>query len=189
VPRLPRDGHWRGRPLRGTSPLGMVLNAHVEAVSKAMDQLAPDTRAALLETTIDLVALAFTDEAKAFAGNASTARRALVMRAMRFIDGNLANAALSAVSVAATLGVSTGYLQHAFQETGTTVGGYIRLRRLERCRDDLADPLRAGEHVGEIAMRWGFADMPHFSRAFKQQFGLSPRAHRARAAEMRARGN
>jgi AraC-like DNA-binding protein len=189
VPRLPRDGHWRGRPLRGTSPLGRVLNAHVEAVAKAIDQLDPDSRAALLETTIDLVALAFTDEAKAFAGNASTARRALVMRATRFIDGNLANPALSAITVAAALGVSPGYLQHAFQDVGRTVGSHIRLRRLERCRDDLADPLRAGEQISEIAMRWGFNDMPHFSRAFKQQFGHGPREYRGDAARHRVRGS
>jgi AraC-like DNA-binding protein len=187
VSRLPRDGHWRGRPLRGTSPLGQVLNAHVEAVTKAIDRLDPDSRAALLETTIDLIALAFTEEAKTFAGNAGTVRRGLVLRATRFIDGNLANPALSAVTVAAALGVSPGYLQHAFQDVGKTVGTHIRLRRLERCREDLADPLHAGEQISEIAMRWGFNDMPHFSRAFKQQFGHGPREYRSDVARHRMR--
>ncbi len=188
APRLPRGGQWRGFVLRGTSPLGGVLNAHMDAVAAALERLDPGSRDALLETTVDLIALAFTDELKNFAGNASTVRRALVLRAMQFVDSRLADPALSAVSIAGALGVSTGYLQHAFQAAGMTVGGHIRRRRLERCRDDLADPLRAGEHVGEIAMRWGFADMPHFSRAFKRAFGLAPREHRAAAAELRARG-
>jgi len=107
------------------------------------------------------------------------------MRAMRFIDGNLANPALSAVTVAGALGVSPGYLQHAFQDVGKTVGAHIRRRRLERCRDDLAGPLHAGEQISEIALRWGFSDMPHFSRAFKEQFGRTPREYRAEQAASR----
>jgi AraC-like DNA-binding protein len=187
APRLPRGGQWRGFVLRGTSPLGGVLNAHMDAVAAALQQLDPDSRNALLETTIDLIALAFTDELKKFAGHASTVRRALVLRAMRFIVQHLADPGLSAISVAGTLGVSAGYLQHAFQDAGTTVSGHIRKRRLECCRDDLADPLHGGEQIGEIAMRWGFGDMPHFSRAFKRQFGRSPREHRAQAADRRER--
>jgi AraC-like DNA-binding protein len=185
APRLPRGGHWRGLVLRGTSPICAVLNAHVNAVGAALAQVGPDGRGALLETTIDLIALAFTEEVKSFAGDASTVRRALVLRAMRFIDARLADPALSAISVAAALGVSTGYLQHVFQAAGTTVGAHIRRRRLERCRDDLVDPLRAGERIGEIAMRWGFGDMPHFSRAFRQRFGLAPRDFRAHARPQR----
>lgn len=187
APRLPRGGHWRGFALRGTSPLGGVLNAHMDAVAAALERLDPPSRDALLETTIDLIALAFTYELKKFAGNASTVRRALVLRAMQFITSHLADPALSAASIAGALGVSTSYLQHAFQAADMTVGAQIRMRRLECCRDDLADPLRAGDQISEIAMRWGFGDMPHFSRAFKQAFGLSPREHRAAAGERRAR--
>jgi AraC-like DNA-binding protein len=179
APRLPRGGQWRGLVLRHTSPLCAVLNAHVNAVGSALARLGPDSRNALLETTIDLIALAFTDEIKSFAGDAGTVRRALVLRAVRFVDSRLADPALSAVAVAAALGVSAGYLQHVFQAAGMTVGGHIRRRRLERCRDDLADPLHADEQIAEIALRWGFRDMPHFSRAFRRQFGLAPRDHRA----------
>lgn len=181
APRLPRGGHWRGLVVRGSSPLCAVLNAHVSAVGAALERLPAESRNALLETTIDLIALAFTDEVKSFAGDGSTVRRALVLRAMRYIDGHLADPALSAATVAAALGVSTGYLQHVFQTAGTTVRALVRGRRLERCRNDLADPLRARDQVAEIAMRWGFGDMPHFSRAFRERFGLSPREYRALA--------
>jgi len=188
APLLPAGGHWRGCVVRASSPFGGVLNAHVKAVAAALDRLDAVSRVALLDNTIELVALAFTDELRKFAGDASTVRRALVLRASQYIDRRLADPRLSAVSIAGALGVSAGYLQHSFQSMRTTVGAEIRRRRLERCRDDLADPLRAGEQVGEIAMRWAFSDLPHFSRAFKKQFGLSPREYRAAAAELRARG-
>jgi AraC-like DNA-binding protein len=189
APLLPAGGHWRGRVVSGASPLGGVLNAHMNAVAATLDRLDSASQSTLLETTIGLIALAFTDDLRKFAGDAGTVRRALILRAMQFIAWHLADPGLSATVVAAALGVSTGYLQHAFQGAGTTVGAEIRRRRLERCRDDLADPLRAGEHIGEIALRWGFRDIPHFSRAFKRQFGVTPREHRALAAENRGRRN
>ncbi|MCW5772430.1 MAG: helix-turn-helix domain-containing protein [Rhodospirillaceae bacterium] len=179
APLLPSGGHWRGCILSGAAPLGSVLNAHMDAVAAALDRLDAHSRSALLERTIDLIALAFTDELNKFAGDASTVRRALALRITQFINRHLADPALSVVSVAAALGVSVGYLQHAFQATGATVGRYIRQRRLERCREDIANPLRTGEQIREVAMRWGFRDMPHFSRAFKEAFGVAPRDYRA----------
>ena len=39
---------------------------------------------------------------------------------------------------------------------------------------------RAGRaHVSEIAFAWGFNDAAHFSRAFRERFGCSPRELRA----------
>jgi AraC-like DNA-binding protein len=183
APLLPSGGQWRGRVLRGASPLGSVLNAHMDAVAAALGRLDAPSRSALIERTIDLIALAFTDEITRLAGNVGTARRALVLRAMQFVESHLADPALSAARIAAALGISAGYLQHTFQAAGTTVGGHVRRRRLERCRDDIANPQRAGEQIREIAMRWGFADIPHFSRAFKEAFGMAPRDYRAAAAE------
>ena len=37
-----------------------------------------------------------------------------------------------------------------------------------------ADPLRAGMPVGAVAGRWGFLDAAHFSRSFRDAFGVSP---------------
>jgi AraC-like DNA-binding protein len=68
------------------------------------------------------------------------------------------------------------------------VGTHIRRRRLERCRAELADPLHAGERVTEIALRWGFNDMPHFSRVFRAAFGASPRDYRSARLEALPKG-
>lgn len=188
APRLPANLAGSGSNVSGASPLGAVLGAHLTAVSRSIDRLDAPEREALLDATIDLVALTFSAERRKFCGTSTTVRRALVMRARRFVEARLADPRLSAGMVARTLGVSIGYLQHAFQAAGTTLGAHIRRRRLERCRDDLADPQRAGEKVSEIAMRWGFNDMPHFSRAFRTMVGLSPREYRAAAVALRARG-
>ncbi|MGO9845513.1 MAG: helix-turn-helix domain-containing protein, partial [Methylocella sp.] len=53
-------------------------------------------------------------------------------------------------------------------------------RRLENCRKDLLSQSRTGQRVSDIALRWGFNDFSHFSRAFKQSFGHAPRDYRQR---------
>ena len=187
APLLPRAAAWQGRPVSGTSPLGRVLGAHLAAVFGAVTEVDPALRAGLLDRTVDLIALAFSGAARDFGGCGTTVQTALVARAKRYIEQRLADPALGADAVAAALGVSERYLQRVFHAAGITVGSYIRRRRLERCRDDLADPIRAGERVTEIALRWAFNAMPHFSRAFRAAFGLSPSEYRA-AATIQPRG-
>nr|WP_291557272.1 helix-turn-helix domain-containing protein [Comamonas sp. SCN 65-56] len=45
----------------------------------------------------------------------------------------------------------------------------------------MCDPRASARSVSEIAFAWGFNDAAHFSRAFKNRFGCSPRDMRARA--------
>jgi AraC-like DNA-binding protein len=179
--RLPRNGAWLGRPVSAASPLGGVLTAHLGAVAAALDALDPALRPALVDRTLDLIALTFAGALRDYGGAGSTVQSALVARARSFIEARLGDPALSAATVAAALGISQGYLHRLFHGAGTSVGEYVRDRRFERCRAELADPLHEGEHVTEIALRWGFNDMPHFSRAFRKRFGVAPRDYRASA--------
>jgi AraC family transcriptional activator of tynA and feaB len=75
-------------------------------------------------------------------------------------------------------GLSSRYINDLFQDEDTPLMRYIWQRRLENCRKDLPDPIHAGHRLSDIAFRWGFNDLSHFSRAFKQRFGCSPKAYR-----------
>lgn len=68
-----------------------------------------------------------------------------------------------------------------FHDEGLTVGGYIRGRRMERCRRDLADPALASHPVAAIAARWGFTNAADFTRAFRAAHGMPPAAYRRSA--------
>ncbi len=61
---------------------------------------------------------------------------------------------------------------------GTTVAAWIRHRRLERCRKDLADPAFSTAPVSAVAVRWGLPDSAHFSRLFRRTYGLPPAEYR-----------
>ena len=60
---------------------------------------------------------------------------------------------------------------------GISLGDWIRARRLEECRKDLASA-GYGDPVFAVARRWGFTDASSFTRMFRATFGMSPREWR-----------
>jgi len=72
------------------------------------------------------------------------------------------------------IGLSPRYLNSLFAEESTSLMRYVWQRRLTQCRKDLVNPVCTGQRLHQIAFRWGFNNAAHFSRAFKQQFGVTP---------------
>jgi AraC-like DNA-binding protein len=96
-----------------------------------------------------------------------------------FIEEHLLDLDLSPARIAKAHFISTRHLQEIFKMHGATVTGWIRHRRLERCRRALRDPRNEGRSIAAVAAESGFTDAANFSRAFKREFGVSPRALRA----------
>ncbi|WP_420717566.1 helix-turn-helix transcriptional regulator [Emcibacter sp.] len=65
-------------------------------------------------------------------------------------------------------------LYKVFSETGHTVAGYIRQQRLINARVELGKPSAQDISITVLAFRCGFNDTSHFSKAFRQEFGISP---------------
>lgn len=98
-----------------------------------------------------------------------------------FIDENLSDPALTPSEIATAAGISVRHLHRLFLTKGLTVTEWIRQKRLENCRLELADPGLLDRNITDIAFSWGFSDSAHFSHCFKSQFGMSPREFRATA--------
>ena len=95
----------------------------------------------------------------------------LVQNTMHYIGENLSGE-LSLDTLAGELFVSKYHLSHAFsREVGVSVYRYILLRRLMMARQLLTD----GEPAGQVCRNCGFADYTSFYRAFKSEYGISPR--------------
>ncbi|MDO5633537.1 MAG: helix-turn-helix domain-containing protein [Micrococcus sp.] len=103
-----------------------------------------------------------------------SSRDELRARVLAHIDAHLDDPELSPASIAAAHYISVRGLHALFEGTGTTVAAHIRSRRLERCRDELADPGLTHRPVAVVGARWGFTDPAHFSRVFRAQYGISP---------------
>ncbi|MFE0156852.1 helix-turn-helix domain-containing protein [Nonomuraea sp. NPDC059007] len=103
-----------------------------------------------------------------------TRHRVLLAQIHAFIEERLAGPQLSPTSIACAHHISLRLLHTLFERQHTTLAGHIRQRRLERCRNDLLDPLLRARPVSAIAARWGFTDPAHFNRTFKRAYGAPP---------------
>jgi AraC-like DNA-binding protein len=94
-----------------------------------------------------------------------------------YIEQNLHREDLAPQRVAKELGVSRSQLYRALERFGGLCR-YLRQRRLRRCLFALCHASNSGRRIADLACEHGFADEAHFSRVFRQAFGLSPRAAR-----------
>jgi AraC-like DNA-binding protein len=92
------------------------------------------------------------------------------------IHEQAADPLLTPASIAAQLNISLRQLYRAFSGTESPAAR-IRRRRLERAAELLVIREQHA-HVEKIAQQCGFVSSEYFSRAFRREFGLSPRAYR-----------
>ncbi len=99
-----------------------------------------------------------------------------VARAVRWIEKN-SDSALTLGEMAQLAGLSPYHFLRTFEQvTGVTPHQYVRRTRLREAAIRLAtEP----EKVLDIALDCGFGDVSNFNRAFREEFGVSPRHYRS----------
>jgi AraC-like DNA-binding protein len=103
-------------------------------------------------------------------------------RIFQFVDTHISEPTLKPCEVASAMGISVRHVHRVFSASGMTMGDYIRLRRLERCRDDLANPHLQQKTITDIAFFRGFSDAAHFSHLFRKTYGVSARKFRSQVS-------
>lgn len=142
-------------------------SAHLEKFS----QIASDT---LCETSLDLLGLALAD-IQPSGPTSSRSQTIALFEIKRYIEQHLSHPELNTAMIAAGVGLSPRYINALFARENQSLMRYVLQRRLDRCHRDIANSARNGLTISNIAFRWGFNDLSHFSRVFRKQFGLSPR--------------
>jgi AraC family transcriptional activator of tynA and feaB len=100
------------------------------------------------------------------------------MEAKRFIEAHLKDPALSPCVIAAALRLSPRYLRMLFSGDHETLSVYILRRRLEECARQISSSLWRGRTLTDIAFNWGFNSAAHFTRVFRDHYGVTPRQYR-----------
>lgn len=169
-----------GTRISGNRGLGRIASNFVRGLQDDLAMFDQFTCQRLAQTTMDLIAAALGETTPG--GMAATSTRTVhLVRAKAFIASNIQRDDLGPEHVAVALGVSERYLRDLFASDGVSLGRYIWSHRLERCKMALCDPAQARRTISKIAFAWGFNDMSHFSRVFRDCTGASPREYRQTA--------
>ena len=160
--------------------LAASVSPFLVELGKRVDSLNHSGALYLADAVLDMLASSFTEQLSRLepveAGGSG-----LRLRVRAHIERRLADPILNVSTVATANHISVRYVQKLFESEGETVTGWIRARRIEHCRRDLADPQCAQLPISSIAARWGLVNAAHFSRLFKSVHGLSPTEYRAQA--------
>ncbi len=93
---------------------------------------------------------------------------------LAFCRQHLHDPSLSPQMVADHLGISLRTLHSRFRQIGSTFGRWMLEHRLDACRLALRDAGQRALNISEIAYRWGFNDLSHFNKTFRQRFDCTP---------------
>ncbi len=185
-PRLglpsPLVAHLAATRMAGDEGLSRVVSPFLVELGSNLGALAGAGGARLITNAIDLVTTVLVSQLESARTDETDHRhRALTRRILDFIDAHLTDPNLGPATIAAAHFISTRHLHAIFRAHGVSVSEWVRLRRLEQCRRDLADPALRADTVSAIAARSGFTSASHFSQAFRKTFGESATEFRQRA--------
>ena len=156
--------------------MGALFTSLLLSVSAHADELPSQVGGQVGVSVLELLATALAEQAGRV--RPTLPREAQLLRAQRYITDHLANPDLTPRTVAEALGLSVRYLQLLFQAEQTSVFRWILERRLDLAARLLTDPRQLSRSITNIAFAAGFKDSAHFSRVFKDRYGLGPRGYR-----------
>lgn len=169
--------------LTGDRGVGVLLSQFIVGLTDHATDLQAADRARMATILLDLLTATLAQQCGTeLPVPPSSRQHALLLHIHSHITEHLSDPDLSPTSIATACHISTRYLHALFQQQGDTVAGWIRVRRLDRCRHDLADPRLRFLPVSAIAARWGLADAAGFSRAFRAAYGVTPTTYRRMTA-------
>ncbi|SPT60274.1 helix-turn-helix domain-containing protein [Actinomadura madurae] len=167
-----------GVALSGREGTGALLSALLTRVAADLGTYGPSEAARISTAALDLVAAVLARRLDA--ETPPDVRREVLLRQIyAFVDEHLGDPELTPGMIAAAHHVSLRHLHKLFETEECTVAEWIRRRRLDRCRRDLADTALLERPVEAIAARWGFPSAASFSRLFRAVHGIPPGEYRA----------
>ncbi len=156
-------------------PIARLLANHMQLLVTTLDELDVTSTQAMSDSLVQLVQTAITAQ---FGERDEQARKLgdNTYRIRRYIDDHLTSNTLGPAEISKAIGMSRSSLYRAFASSNG-ISAHIKRRRLEATHVRLNDPDEK-RSITEIAYEYGFATSAHFSRAFREEYGYSPRQAR-----------
>ncbi|WP_158811783.1 helix-turn-helix domain-containing protein [Beijerinckia sp. L45] len=170
--------HAPGLCIEADQPSFPVISAFLRSLTHHNAGLAEASAARLSSIAIELIAAGFAEKIEQ-APPRTMSGAAILCRAQSYISSHIGVAGLAMQEVAAALNISVRRLHQVAADEGISLIDWMWERRLLRAHAMLSENANAGVAVGAVAYKNGFIDQGHFSRRFKERFGVSPKDVRA----------
>lgn len=173
--------HFSGVTVDGDLPSATLARSFLCELMRLGERLAPEAAERMATIGTDLI-VAGIAERMALDTPKPLKDSVTVPQAKAYIDAHLSDPELNSIQIAAALRVSVRYLQERFRERECDVASCIWDRRLETAAQRLSDPACLHQPLGLLAYGCGFTNQAHFSRRFRDRYGMSPREYRHAAS-------
>lgn len=177
-PHVMNLGELTATTVPGSSAAGNLLLMMIDTLMRDIDRLHPSSVLGISEGIRSIVAAGLRTLPGANLRQASSLGAYHVTRVKAYMMENLRSPTLSIAGIARAMKLSPDHLSRLFRSEPVPLSRLIWKERLDACRRDLADRRLASRSITDIAFSWGFNDAAHFSRLFREHFGLSPREWR-----------
>jgi len=176
---LPRDYAARAGQLLHVSPMAAQIQRHFRILFRDADAISQSPAASMIgQATTDLVRAALVSAVDEEPFRSDDWGENLITVAKSYISQHLADPDLGAEAIARAMFISVRQVYKLWETEPRSLGQWILERRLDAARRELTSPRRRNLTIAAIAGRWGFVDATHFSRRFRQAYGVSPREWR-----------
>ncbi len=157
-------------------PLTSLTNDYLRRLAADREILTAPDGDLVGHPSIELVRAVIATHLKADKFRVEPLAATLQLRILEYARHHLNDPNLCAEQIAAAHYISVRQLYRVLAESGISLADWIRTRRLEACRQELERT--SSTIVAAVARRYGFSNMSSFSRAFRAEYGLSPREWR-----------
>ena len=174
--RFPNADSLAGIAVMADESLLDLMTSLIHTISDRKDMASERAYRGLERVLLELVSSASDCalERTSNAGSDRTEVNATLKRVTEYILRNLTDPGLSISGIAGALNMSVRHIHNLFEGTEWTAKSWIKHRRLIECRRTIRSPDMVARTLTEIAYTWAFSDFSHFSRCYKEKFGISP---------------
>jgi len=157
---------------------GQLLLPMLDTLHAGIHRMPADSAAKMGDACLSIVGAGLRGLPEAHVQPASGLQAYHRARIRAYLQQHLRSPELCIDTIAQAVQLSPGHVRKLFRDEPVRLSRLIWQMRLDACRKDLTDPRLAARSMTEISFSWGFNDAAHFSRAFRDRYGLPPREWR-----------
>jgi AraC-like DNA-binding protein len=189
---IPRDvlGYYmadldsmNGLTIATSTPRGRILRDHMISLLESLPEVQLEEGEAISAGVAGLIAGLLRPECVTNRQASNCTEQAGLAAMLRYIDDNLHSESLGVEELCRNFGYSRPNLYRLFKPLGG-IAHHIKMQRLKRCFRELSSPRGQRMRIIDVASAWGFYNSSHFSRLFRQVYGISPSEAQSMGGEL-----